>query len=106
MVVLVEDVNDNAPSFLHKLFTVRLPESMGVPGLLYRLVAADPDLGPNGQVTYSIEDSDTDGFTVEPDTGVVRANRTFRAGEYCILTVSVVLMGFSKYRQGPSGQSL
>lgn len=87
VVVRVEDANDSPPAFPHKLFTVRLPESMGVPGPLYRLVAADPDTGPNSLITYSIEDSDADGYVVEPTTGIVRANRTFRAGDYNILTV-------------------
>ncbi|XP_055968334.1 protocadherin Fat 2 [Sorex fumeus] len=87
VVVQVEDANDSPPAFPHKLFTVRLPESLGAPGPLYRLVAADPDAGPNGHVTYSIQDSDADGFVVEPTTGVVWANRSFRAGDYNILTV-------------------
>ncbi|XP_060053958.1 protocadherin Fat 2 [Erinaceus europaeus] len=87
VVVHVEDANDNPPAFSHKLFTVRLLEGLGAPGPLYRLVASDPDEGLNGRVTYSIEESDQEGFSIEPATGLVTANRTFQAGEYNILTV-------------------
>lgn len=83
------DVNDNPPVFSHKLFNVRLPErlSPGTPGPVYRLVASDLDEGLNGRVTYSIEESDDEGFSIDPVTGVVSSSSTFKAGVYNILTV-------------------
>lgn len=90
VVVCILDINDNAPTFSHKLFNVRLPErpSPASPGAVYRLVASDPDDGLNGSVTYSIEESDEEGFSIDPVTGVVSSSSTFTAGEYNILTVS------------------
>lgn len=83
------DVNDNPPVFSHKLFNVRLPERLSplTPGAVYRLVASDPDVGLNGRVTYSIEESDEGGFSIDPVTGVVSSSSIFPAGEYNILTV-------------------
>ncbi|KAF6280643.1 FAT atypical cadherin 2 [Rhinolophus ferrumequinum] len=89
VVVCILDVNDNPPVFSHKLFNVRLPErlSLVTPGPVYRLVASDLDAGLNGRVTYSIEESDKEGFSIDPVTGVVSSSSTFTAGEYNILTI-------------------
>lgn len=90
VVVCILDVNDNAPVFSHKLFNVRLPERLSpvTTGPVYRLVASDLDEGLNGRVTYSIEETDKEGFSIDPVTGVVSSSSTFTAGEYNILTVS------------------
>ncbi|KAJ8777143.1 hypothetical protein J1605_014526 [Eschrichtius robustus] len=89
VVVRILDINDNPPVFSHKLFNVRLPERLSplTPGAVYRLVASDPDVGLNGRVTYSIEESDEGGFSIDPVTGVVSSSSVFPAGEYNILTV-------------------
>ncbi|XP_025148164.2 protocadherin Fat 2 [Bubalus bubalis] len=89
VVVRIADVNDNPPVFSHKLFNVRLPERLnpGTSGPVYRLVASDLDEGLNGRVTYSIEESDEAGFSIDPVTGMVSTSSTFTAGEYNILTV-------------------
>ncbi|XP_003464523.3 protocadherin Fat 2 isoform X2 [Cavia porcellus] len=95
VVVCILDINDNAPTFSHKLFNVRLPErpSPASPGAVYRLVASDPDDGLNGSVTYSIEESDEEGFSIDPVTGVVSSSSTFTAGEYNILTIKATDSG-------------
>ncbi|XP_017396001.1 protocadherin Fat 2 isoform X2 [Cebus imitator] len=89
VVVGILDVNDNPPVFSHKLFNVRLPERLSPvsPGPVYRLVASDLDEGLNGRVTYSIEESDEEGFSIDPVTGVVSSSSIFTAGEYNILTI-------------------
>ncbi|XP_057586594.1 protocadherin Fat 2 isoform X2 [Hippopotamus amphibius kiboko] len=95
VVVRILDINDNPPAFSHKLFNVRLPERLNplTPGPVYRLVASDPDEGLNGRVTYSIEESDEGGFSIDPVTGVVSSSSTFTAGEYNILTVKATDSG-------------
>ncbi|XP_028906850.1 protocadherin Fat 2 [Ornithorhynchus anatinus] len=89
VVIQVLDVNDNHPAFSHKLFKVRLPERSNgrVFEPLYRLVASDRDEGPNGQITYSLEENDEGNFSIHPTTGVVYSSRVFPIGEYNILTV-------------------
>ncbi|XP_047411467.1 protocadherin Fat 2 [Sciurus carolinensis] len=95
VVVCILDVNDNPPVFSHKLFNVRLPERLSSvsPGPVYRLVASDPDEGLNGSVTYSIEETDEEGFSIDPVTGVVSSGSTFTAGEYNILTIKATDSG-------------
>ncbi|XP_006893802.1 PREDICTED: protocadherin Fat 2 [Elephantulus edwardii] len=95
VVVRVLDVNDNPPVFSHKLFNVRLPErlSLATPGPVYRLVASDLDEGLNGRVTYSIEETDEEGFSIDPVTGMVSSSNTFAAGEYNILTIKATDSG-------------
>uniref|UniRef100_A0A8C0ZPK4 Protocadherin Fat 2 n=1 Tax=Castor canadensis TaxID=51338 RepID=A0A8C0ZPK4_CASCN len=95
VVVCILDVNDNPPVFSHKLFNVRLPERLnpGSSGSIYRLVASDPDDGLNGSVTYSIEESDEEGFRIDPVTGVVSSSSAFVAGEYDILTIKATDSG-------------
>uniref|UniRef100_A0A8C3YB10 Protocadherin Fat 2 n=1 Tax=Catagonus wagneri TaxID=51154 RepID=A0A8C3YB10_9CETA len=95
VVVSILDVNDNPPVFSHKLFNVRLPERLNpvTPGPVYRLVASDLDEDLNGRVTYSIEESDEGGFSIDPVTGVVSSSSTFTAGEYNILTIKATDSG-------------
>uniref|UniRef100_A0A8C5P376 Protocadherin Fat 2 n=1 Tax=Jaculus jaculus TaxID=51337 RepID=A0A8C5P376_JACJA len=95
VVVCILDVNDHPPAFSHKLFKVRLPERLSAvsAGPVYRLVASDPDAGLNGSVTYSIEESDEEGFRIDPATGLVSSSSTFAAGEYNILTIKATDSG-------------
>uniref|UniRef100_A0A8C0QJR8 Protocadherin Fat 2 n=1 Tax=Canis lupus familiaris TaxID=9615 RepID=A0A8C0QJR8_CANLF len=95
VVIHIVDVNDNPPVFSHKLFNVRLPErlSPATPGPVYRLVASDPDEGLNGRVTYSIEESDEESFSIDPVTGMVSSSSIFMAGEYNILTIKATDSG-------------
>ncbi|XP_067423513.1 protocadherin Fat 2 [Emydura macquarii macquarii] len=89
VVIQVLDANDNPPSFPHKLFMVQLPERAASvsPLPVCRLLASDRDVGQNGQVTYTIEETDEGIFTINPTTGVVLSRKAFPASEYNILTV-------------------
>ncbi|XP_051882698.1 protocadherin-8-like [Pristis pectinata] len=51
--VQVLDSNDNSPAFERASFAVELREDAPPGSLLLQLQAADPDLGPNGDVVYS-----------------------------------------------------
>ncbi|KAL0175684.1 hypothetical protein M9458_028014, partial [Cirrhinus mrigala] len=88
VVIEVLDENDNSPQFSHKLFQVKLPEqrSMAGPQEIYRMVARDDDVGPNGKITYSLEEDSEDRFDIHPETGVVTARGEFVRGNYSILT--------------------
>uniref|UniRef100_A0ACB8EIB1 Uncharacterized protein n=1 Tax=Sphaerodactylus townsendi TaxID=933632 RepID=A0ACB8EIB1_9SAUR len=89
VVLEVMDVNDNAPSFPHKLFVVNLPEKVAseTPLPVYRMIAIDHDEGLNGQITYSLEENDEGFFSIHPETGMVFTKKAFSAQEYSILTV-------------------
>ncbi|XP_036424414.1 LOW QUALITY PROTEIN: protocadherin Fat 2 [Colossoma macropomum] len=89
VVIKVLDENDNSPQFSHKLFQVKLPErqSTALPQQVYRMVARDDDEGPNGMITYSLENSMEGQFDIDPTTGVVTARGEFGRGNYSILTI-------------------
>ncbi|XP_076877989.1 protocadherin Fat 2 [Brachyhypopomus gauderio] len=89
VVIRVLDENDNSPRFSHKLFQVKLPErqSTALPERVYRMLAHDDDVGPNGMITYTLEDSMEGRFDIDPTTGVVTALGEFGRGNYSILTI-------------------
>uniref|UniRef100_A0A8C1MB16 FAT atypical cadherin 2 n=1 Tax=Cyprinus carpio TaxID=7962 RepID=A0A8C1MB16_CYPCA len=89
VIIEVLDENDNSPQFSHKLFQVKLPErqSTAEPQEIYRMVARDDDVGPNGMVTYRLEDGSEARFDIHPETGVVTARGEFVQGIYSILTI-------------------
>ncbi|KAM9026533.1 protocadherin-23 isoform 3-T3 [Ara ararauna] len=76
--VRVLDENDNAPAFSRSEYWARLREDAPPGTSVCRLRATDSDLGPNGEVRYSINrrQSDPDGyFVVEERSGVLRLLR-------------------------------
>lgn len=95
VVIEVLDENDKSPQFSHKLFQVKLPEqqSTAEPQDIYRMVARDDDVGPNGMITYSLDDSIEGRFDIHPENGVVTARGEFVRGNYSILTIKATDQG-------------
>ncbi|XP_036168184.1 protocadherin gamma-B7 isoform X12 [Myotis myotis] len=79
----VTDVNDNAPVFQQPAYLVHVPENNPPGASIAQASASDPDLGPNGQVSYSIVASDLEPralssyVSVSAHSGVVFAQRAF-----------------------------
>nr|XP_012996334.1 protocadherin gamma-B2 isoform X15 [Cavia porcellus] len=79
----IADVNDNAPVFQQAFYTVHVAENNPPGASIAQVRASDPDLGPNGQVSYSIVDSDLEPrallsyVSVSAQSGVVFAQRAF-----------------------------
>ncbi|XP_045140667.1 protocadherin gamma-B2-like [Echinops telfairi] len=79
----VADVNDNAPLFPQTSYVVHVAENNPPGASIAQVSASDPDLGPNGQVSYSIVASDLDPralssyVSVSAHSGVVFAQRAF-----------------------------
>ncbi|KAF6198555.1 hypothetical protein GE061_008303 [Apolygus lucorum] len=71
--ITVTDVNDNPPKFAQEGYTVAISEDVPIGTSVIQVSASDADVGLNGRVRYSLEDTDT--FIMEPITGVVRVNR-------------------------------
>nr|XP_020011659.1 protocadherin gamma-B4-like [Castor canadensis] len=83
VILHIGDVNDNAPVFNQASYVVHVAEN-NPPGVSISQVSAfDPDLGPNGQVSYSIIASDLEPrvlwsyVSVSAHSGVVFAQRAF-----------------------------
>ncbi|XP_066199261.1 protocadherin gamma-B7-like [Saccopteryx leptura] len=79
----ITDVNDNAPVFQQSAYLVHVPENNPPGSSIAQISASDPDLGPNGRVSYSIVASDLEPralssyVSVSAQSGVVFAQRAF-----------------------------
>uniref|UniRef100_A0A8C9Z7I8 Protocadherin 18b n=1 Tax=Sander lucioperca TaxID=283035 RepID=A0A8C9Z7I8_SANLU len=81
--VQVLDENDNPPSFEKSRYEVFKSENNSPGAYLMTVVASDPDLGTNGQVTYTVLDALVQGspistyVTIDPSNGAIYALRSF-----------------------------
>ncbi|XP_077752543.1 protocadherin gamma-B6-like [Canis aureus] len=79
----IADVNDNAPVFQQVSYVVHVAENNPPGASIAQVSASDPDLGPNGRVSYSIVASDLEPralasyVSVSAQSGVVFAQRAF-----------------------------
>ncbi|XP_041622795.1 protocadherin gamma-B3 isoform X26 [Vulpes lagopus] len=79
----IADVNDNAPVFHQASYVVHVAENNPPGASIAQVSASDPDLGPNGRVSYSIVASDLEPralasyVSVSAQSGVVFAQRAF-----------------------------
>ncbi|KAG8524935.1 Protocadherin gamma-B6, partial [Galemys pyrenaicus] len=79
----IKDVNDNAPVFHQAFYLVHVMENNPPGASIAQVSASDPDLGPNGLVSYSIVGSDlgpqalSSYVSVSAQSGVVFAQRAF-----------------------------
>lgn len=81
--VRIEDINDNTPTFPAPYFTLQIPETTAV-GVEFPInTAADPDLGDNGTIDYTIVyGNNADKFRLGTSPS------TCKRSELCILTNS------------------
>ncbi|XP_019623295.1 PREDICTED: protocadherin Fat 4-like [Branchiostoma belcheri] len=69
---IVTDVNDNKPTFTQAVYTVNIDENIPVGSNITTVVATDPDLNGNGEVTYSIVSGDGMAyFDINSTTGLI-----------------------------------
>lgn len=73
MVVLVSDVNDNAPQFERSRYIASLAENQPADHPVTCITATDADIGTNAQIRYSLRGEHGSRFSVDPKSGVVRA---------------------------------
>ncbi|NXI37134.1 PCD18 protein, partial [Galbula dea] len=81
--VQISDENDNPPRFQTNRYEVVILENNSPGAYITSVTATDPDLGDNGQVTYTILESSILGssittyVTIDPSNGAIYALRTF-----------------------------
>ncbi|EMP33111.1 Protocadherin Fat 1 [Chelonia mydas] len=68
--IKILDANDNRPEFLQDSYFVEVSENKELNSEIIQIEATDKDLGPNGEVKYSLL-TDTDMFAIDSTTGVV-----------------------------------
>ncbi|KAM8764454.1 protocadherin alpha-6 isoform 8-T8 [Rhynchonycteris naso] len=83
LLVIVLDVNDNAPSFPQTEYEVRIFENSNNGTIVIRLNASDPDEGANREISYSfnslVPPMVIDQFSIDSNTGeiTIRKNLDF-----------------------------
>ncbi|NWU73275.1 PCD16 protein, partial [Pterocles burchelli] len=74
LTVLVEDVNDNAPTFSQGFYQVTLPEHTPAGSIILTLSATDLDSGSNGDVTFHLAVPSPD-VAIDPSNGTLFTTR-------------------------------
>ncbi|XP_042274122.1 protocadherin-20 [Thunnus maccoyii] len=87
--VLVVDVNDNAPQFLHSHYQLEVEEN-NQPGMsLLRVSASDADSGYNGRVTYRLDKHTSTIFNIDPATGQLSVSASLDREQQYVHTLTV-----------------
>uniref|UniRef100_A0A8C7JEC9 FAT atypical cadherin 3a n=1 Tax=Oncorhynchus kisutch TaxID=8019 RepID=A0A8C7JEC9_ONCKI len=71
LTIYIEDANDNTPQFLQEGgYRTVIPENMAIGTDVIQVEATDKDLGPNGEIVYSVLTSTTQ-FGINSSNGIV-----------------------------------
>ncbi|XP_036782882.2 protocadherin-18 isoform X1 [Manis pentadactyla] len=93
--VQINDINDNPPHFQRSRYEFAISENNSPGAYITTVTATDPDLGENGQVTYTILESFILGssittyVTIDPSNGAIYALRIFDYEEVSQITFVV-----------------
>ncbi|XP_036096240.1 protocadherin-18 isoform X2 [Molossus molossus] len=94
-IVQISDINDNPPHFQRSRYELAISENNSPGAFITTVTATDPDLGENGQVTYTILESFILGssittyVTIDPSNGGIYALRNFDHEEVSQITFVV-----------------
>ncbi|XP_054455392.1 cadherin-related family member 1 [Anoplopoma fimbria] len=70
--VFVTDANDEPPEFQNLPFIIDIPEDTAPGSSIYKVQAADRDLGSGGSVSYYLQTSPFAKFTIDGNSGILR----------------------------------
>ncbi|XP_036974824.1 protocadherin Fat 3 isoform X2 [Acanthopagrus latus] len=73
--IIVDDVNDCAPAFIPSSYSARVLEDLPPGAVITWVQARDPDIGPGGQVRYSLINDFNGTFEVDAVSGVLRIRK-------------------------------
>ena len=76
-VVQVLDENDKNPKFSQSEYYGKIPEDNDINDFILLVNANDLDLNENGRVSYRLHGDAGNDFSIESETGIIRANRIF-----------------------------
>ncbi|MEQ2260833.1 hypothetical protein XENORESO_002024 [Xenotaenia resolanae] len=87
--LIVEDINDCSPAFIPSSYSARVPEDLPPGTVITWVQAQDPDVGPGGQVRYSLISDFNGTFEISAVTGILRISREldFETKQFYNLTV-------------------
>ncbi|XP_068760232.1 protocadherin Fat 4-like [Montipora capricornis] len=65
VIVIIDDVNDNAPVFSKQIFHGNIREDASTGSRVLKVEATDADEGTNGQVKFSLQGTDNGNFSID-----------------------------------------
>ncbi|KAG7243059.1 hypothetical protein INR49_016434, partial [Caranx melampygus] len=71
LTVLVDDVNDNVPTFTQDFYQVTVSEHLPAGSAVITVTATDRDSGENGRITYRVMSSTRGIFYIDPGNGTL-----------------------------------
>ncbi|KJH47335.1 cadherin domain protein [Dictyocaulus viviparus] len=92
-IVVVMDVNDNAPEFQQRSVSIEIPHYTAMNNLIAKLFAFDRDSGENGRVSYSLAD-DYGIFHLDSNDGTLTMSSSVLSDSEFLLTVTASDHGF------------
>ncbi|MBN3279871.1 FAT2 protein, partial [Polyodon spathula] len=92
LLVAVQDVNDNPPSFVPKIYKIQVPEDLPIGTVVLWVEGIDPDLGPAGEIIYNLVNNENRAFQLETSTGALSVEKEldFEQKPFYNLTVRAV----------------
>ncbi|XP_012662422.2 protocadherin beta-14-like [Otolemur garnettii] len=78
VLIVILDINDNAPEFVQRLYEAQVPENSPIGSLVIKVSARDLDAGINGELSYSFFQSSNrviQAFEINTVTGEIRLKK-------------------------------
>ncbi|KAI5607990.1 protocadherin Fat 2 [Silurus asotus] len=92
LVVVLEDINDNPPVFIPKVYRIKVPEDAPPGTVLLWVESYDLDLGSGGTVSYNLKNSEGGTFVLDTSSGLLTLEKEldFEKKQFYNLTVRAV----------------
>lgn len=92
LVVVLEDINDNPPVFVPKVYRIKVPEDAPPGTVLLWVESYDLDLGSGGTVSYNLKNTEGGTFLLDTSTGLLTLEKEldFERKQLYNLTVRAV----------------
>ena len=87
--VVIDDVNDNAPSFPKEMYETKVRENSGELTLI-QVQATDPDEGDNGRASLQLGTQVSDILEIDDVTGIISAKKPLDREQYSQLVFNVI----------------
>ncbi|KAF5893704.1 protocadherin Fat 2, partial [Clarias magur] len=89
LVVVLEDINDNPPAFVPKVYRIKVPEDAPPGTVLLWVESYDLDLSSGGTVSYNLKNSEGGTFVLDTSTGLLTLEKEldFERKQFYNLTV-------------------
>ncbi|KAL0973727.1 hypothetical protein UPYG_G00210150 [Umbra pygmaea] len=98
LVVVLEDINDNPPKFIPKIYSIKVPEDLPLGTIVLWVESHDLDLGSGGQIAYNLKNSANGAFSLDALTGSLTLEKEldFERRQFYNLTVRAVDHGLPR----------